>query len=930
MMASSGRSRGGSGRDFPTKEVFLTKLLKEKAYPEVLSWNYQGRPSELLALSKALVQDETTFDHIFAELASRGPSSSARPSSYSSKPPQTREEVTERLIEIMKSNLNLVPTTLELTVHLHNAASFLGHAMAYMQLALARCGDKETIIKFRKRLRRLLSNTPKEDNLATYSLILCIGLALGRSDLRFEYDDYQAWWSCFADDPTGLTESCVEDVLLFSDFALTFLNVRNRDAVMQKTVIRLLALLAAQNMTLARGPSPAGSLDLRYAQADLPESIEKKLHRPLRTFHDSIKRSNLLRAMLIDTENIRELFARIPEYFADRIDCAPLEDLLSEIYATTQDLTQFNEYVGSLHYILRHEFARHALRLRQILIRAGTSNQAIDFVGYLSTVTANLAKVSEKVFNEGRRDPTWIPKYVSRVTLFTEFLTLQVPKHGIEYQRLACEAMIKGILAHIDRLRPYIHGEEVPVVLQLVMLLGYLLSPMFEPDGFDEFNFEHLEFPVAAVIEFFAHVMREEVPDDLSGMFNAFRYLAPYVELSAKSISDFTVALDRAFRGFEHPGSPARTREMSVSIQAALLFVLVAQHRRVNPQQFGRYSQPKLWGNMCVQVLEEWERSTSSPHAIDTFNIDDWVNVFEAMTEVSYIEDAFAFAPMISKSTSTPSKIVKDILASPRLRASMYDVDVLLGQYMLLIGNVASDVYKRGRGAAQVDAEFVRALGNIETILAMKPKNLLQVPNALFHLPFALGNLACSPNRDRVAGSVLRLVVRLKEDAGRRPDVLLQEFVTVDALHLTMFSVNLCFAISNCCAAAWVSNGGDESRLFYKMSIDFVLTVVVAGWFEDASAFSALRNLAQSSPDNCLMLIDFGGIDILLHAYINLREANAKRDLDHLSRLIRVARKNTPTADAQNKWTEAIKRISQQFTETELASLEPRESSARS
>jgi len=284
----------------------------------------------------------------------------------------------------------------------------------------------------------------------------------------------------------------------------------------------------------------------------------------------------------------------MPEYFADRIDCFPLEDLMNEVYATTQDQSKFNVYVGSLHFHPRYEFSRHGSRLRQITFSAGPGKQATDFVGYLASITTALINAWN---DEG--------EYVRCVGDFGKFITMLFPKNGEEFQRIANEETICRLLDEITRFRQR-PGLDL---YDLLIMLGALLSPSFDPSRYPDINYGFIVSTVLSLRRWFHDPVRMH-------HLNCVLLLAPYTRFTEEMVDDLVGALGFIFLD---PNDELDLTNDDVFEERALLLVVLGMAINGDGEQDDEFirrlkdhSSPRTWISLCAQLLETWEPLTSS------------------------------------------------------------------------------------------------------------------------------------------------------------------------------------------------------------------------------------------------------------------------------------------------------------------------------
>jgi len=289
---SAGRAesiRTGS-KGFPSQEVFLNKLLKERAYLEALSWDYTGRHAEVISMAKVFRRDSEAFTRLFEQLDDL----QRRPSTATMKTmPRTRVEVVDKLFEILRDSYDSMTFQTKGAFDQEGAGLAVGGMMPDLQIAALQLGDKETVVHLRKRCRRAL--------LRFKGRISCLsspGLTAASFGL-FWPGHYTSFRACFADDLQGLAETCLSDIELYADVALPYLESENLNAVEKKRCIRFIASVFVQNAMVARDGDDG---ELKSPRSDLSEHLEKRIHRPLRRFHDAIKRSGKMMTVIVEDD----------------------------------------------------------------------------------------------------------------------------------------------------------------------------------------------------------------------------------------------------------------------------------------------------------------------------------------------------------------------------------------------------------------------------------------------------------------------------------------------------------------------------------------------------------------------------------------------------------------------------------------------------
>ena len=938
--AKSAGNKNGPG-SFPSKDVFLTKLLKEKAYLEVFSWDFTNRLEEIAVLYRAMNVGA------FLELLEQLDAESTRPGAAPSKI-RSRKELVRALDQLTESTLDLFRTSkIEMSKKIDTFVS-IGSLACDLQMAFAHRKDKEMVRALRVQISRwLVTSTPISHDLEQAAMHTgTLASALFGVPLRGETMDslFQPMWTCFESTPEELVEACLDDISFYTEHILSFVD-SSLAKHLRIQLIHSCSRMVLHNYMLARGRSL--STDVTRAQGvfqmlPLPEKAEVEFHRATRAIHEALKRFKMVTRCYLDWEEWMPLVGKVPEFLVDSFDCNPLCDVMNEFYSMILDEMEGASWSGNekllgsivqLHSSLGPGMDMHRSKLHESTFRSNRHRKETDFVGYVSLIVAAVLRIPSKTikFLSPEEWCNWFKGHDKSMLHLIHFLSVVISKKSAEFHRLASDKIVFFLASRFQQACAMGLSR---ATVSLVSLLGFFLSPAFvtRHRGTDRVR-DECAVALGYSIESLVFLLAEDF-SPMYYMMDCARYLiACDVEVDSKTAAALRMTLNAVFA----PNGPG-LEPLTHSAQTKVAFMQILSTLLAHPRacgvraRLGNYAEPSIWGKACTRVVQDWS----------SLGLEDLVRMCEAMATFSaQADDAVDFIKSLERATRVrPSHIVKSVTFPAAVTERPEDVDGLLSHYFIMMANIAVDRLKGPEDVADdngswIDEELQLVVEIGDSLLNLPVEDLTNLPEAIWALAMVLGPLALrwKPQVARLLFRFLDLVEASGPDSQKG---LFRQLESIPEYHYSDFCEGLCLAISNTCSQGLdgLFLGDDHCRrLFSEKVILFVLTTLrtcdTILWGEDSTLFAALHNLVCRSLENRWFLVHQGGFGVLLEMQAEENKARSQEDAsdcevkrNYLKRLICVVRKDQREA-VQDAWKKALRNVDVEFDESDLKDFEP-------
>jgi len=381
-----------------------------------------------------------------------------------------------------------------------------------------------------------------------------------------------------------------------------------------------------------------------------------------------------------------------------------------------------------------------------------------------------------------------------------------------------------------------------------------------------------------------------------------------------------------------------------------VLATLARQVELELPLEFlGEFGNMSALVRLSSNVLNDWDPqcfSSKEPHR----HLQNFAKVLESTIAFTRCEsDETLIKQFLRDTLARPSAIAKTLVSNKNvlLRYSE-DADDLLYYYVSFVGNTASDRFATperviGEPSDAVVVELEQALDVIKQVLSLSIDDLLEFPNTLSRIPFALANLAIKW-KSRTAQLVFRYLECI-ESAGGSITTFFDTLTPSHDRSSTPPTRDLASAIGNVCAKGLGTLfDGDHDRIarFSRSAIRFVLKEDLGT--EHPSARIALLNLIRKSPENRLFAAENDCFALLLVQVLAVElmrpetsfftgrmgsNVGGPLSLPGLVRLLRRKAEGRPDIEERIEtiWRETLKRemFAGKFTPRKLNDFEPKQ-----